>query len=171
MYRYANPSTHPKDKDMATVKFFNVEDDTAILFGANGTALTASLAAVAGMISNIKFSIPTFPMWIYFLGLIFAFGSKMVIMAYNGDIREREKSQATRDFLLEIKDDPNLIDALKADWDIQWKTMEERRKVLLSPNVAERLNYWRALFFFASALCFLVGTSTIIWFVGTKASV
>ncbi|MGO6815623.1 hypothetical protein ELI02_22400 [Rhizobium leguminosarum] len=156
---------------MATVKFFNVEDDTAILFGANGTALTATLAAVAGMISDIKFSIPTFPMWIYFLGLIFAFGSKMVVMTYNGDIREREKSQAACDFLLEIKDDPNLPDAMKADWDTHWQAMEDRRKILLSLKAAERLNYWRALFFFASAICFLIGTSSIIWFVGTKASV
>jgi hypothetical protein len=155
---------------MATVKFFNVEDDTAILFGANGTALTATLAAAAGLISDFKFPIPTFPMWIYFLGLIFAFGSKMVIMTYNGDIREREKSQATRDFLLEIKDDPNLSDALKADWGTHWKAMEERRKILLSVEVAERLNYWRALFFFASAICFLMATSSVIWFVGTKAS-
>ncbi|WP_244429803.1 hypothetical protein [Rhizobium leguminosarum] len=156
---------------MATVKFFKVEDDTAILFGANGTALTASLAAVAGMISNIKFPIPTFPMWIYFLGLIFAFGSKMVIMIYNGDILEREKSQATRDFLLEIKDDPNLDDALKADWDTSWKMMDGRRKILLSIETAERMNYWRSLLFFASALCFLIATSSVIWFVGTKASI
>ncbi|WP_245279815.1 hypothetical protein [Rhizobium leguminosarum] len=156
---------------MATVKFFKVEDDTAILFGANGTALTASLAAVAGMISNIKFPIPTFPMWIYFLGLIFAFGSKMVIMIYNGDILEREKSQATRDFLLEIKDDPNLDDALKADWDTSWKMMDGRRKILLSIETAERMNYWRPLLFFASALCFLIATSSVIWFVGTKASI
>ncbi|WP_454849567.1 hypothetical protein [Rhizobium binxianense] len=155
---------------MATVKFFNVEDDTAILFGANGTALTATLAAVAGMISDIKFPIPTYPMWIYFLGLIFAFGSKMVIMIYNGDIREREKSQATRDFLLEIKDDPNLPAELEADWNLSWKSMEDRRKILLSVCAAERLNYWRALFFFASAICFLIATSSIIWFVGTKAS-
>ncbi|EJB07813.1 hypothetical protein Rleg9DRAFT_6834 [Rhizobium leguminosarum bv. trifolii WSM597] len=157
--------------EMATVKFFKVEDDTAILFGANGTALTASLAAVAGMISNIKFPIPTFPMWIYFLGLIFAFGSKMVIMIYNGDILEREKSQATRDFLLEIKDDPNLDDALKADWDTSWKMMDGRRKILLSIETAERMNYWRPLLFFASALCFLIATSSVIWFVGTKASI
>ncbi|ACI55587.1 hypothetical protein Rleg2_2312 [Rhizobium leguminosarum bv. trifolii WSM2304] len=157
--------------EMATVKFFKVEDDTAILFGANGTALTASLAAVAGMISNIKFPIPTFPMWIYFLGLIFAFGSKMVIMIYNGDILEREKSQATRDFLLEIKDDPNLDDALKADWDTSWKMMDGRRKILLSIETAERMNYWRSLLFFASALCFLIATSSVIWFVGTKASI
>ncbi|MBX5160336.1 hypothetical protein HJB89_24940 [Rhizobium sp. NZLR8] len=156
---------------MATVKFFKVEDDTAILFGANGTALTASLAAVAGMISNIKFPIPTFPLWIYFLGLIFAFGSKMVIMIYNGDIREREKSPATRDFLLEIKDDPDLDDSLKADWDTHWKMMEDRRKILLSIKTAERLNYWRALFFFASALCILTATSSVILFVGTKASI
>ncbi|MBB3648743.1 hypothetical protein FHX14_004972 [Rhizobium sp. BK619] len=156
---------------MATVKFFKVEDDTAILFGANGTALTASLAAVAGMISNIKFPIPTFPMWIYFLGLIFAFGSKMVIMIYNGDILEREKSQATRDFLLEIKDGPNLDDALKADWDTSWKMMDGRRKILLSIETAERMNYWRSLLFFASALCFLIATSSVIWFVGTKASI
>lgn len=157
--------------EMATVKFFKVEDDTAILFGANGTALTASLAAVAGMISNIKFPIPTFPMWIYFLGLIFAFGSKMVIMIYNGDILEREKSQATRDFLLEIKDGPNLDDALKADWDTSWKMMDGRRKILLSIETAERMNYWRSLLFFASALCFLIATSSVIWFVGTKASI
>ncbi|WP_043615081.1 hypothetical protein [Ensifer sp. ZNC0028] len=155
---------------MATVKFFYVEDDTAILFGANGTALTATLAAVAGMISEVKFSIPTVPMWIYFLGLIFAFGSKIVIMIYNGDIREREKSQAARDFLLEIQADPNLNASLKEDLGAQWKAMEERRKFLLSAVVAERLNYWRALFFFASAICFLIGTSSIIWFVGTRAS-
>ncbi|KSV75553.1 hypothetical protein N185_17075 [Sinorhizobium sp. GW3] len=156
---------------MATVKFFNVEDDTAILFGANGTALTAALAAVAGMLSEVKFSIPIFPMWIYFLGLIFAFGSKIVIMIYNGDIRERERSQAARDFLIEIQADPNLNDSLKADFAVQWKVMEERRKFLLNVTVAERLNYWRVLFFFASALCFLTGTSSILWFVGTRASI
>ena len=53
-------------KRMATVKYFAIEDDTAILFGANGTALTAALAAIAGMISDIKFSLPIFPLWFYF---------------------------------------------------------------------------------------------------------
>ncbi len=132
---------------MATVKFFKVEDDTAILFGANGTALTATLAAVAGMIADVKFSIPVFPIWLYFLGLIFAFGSKAVIMLYNGDILEREKGQAVRDYVLEIKDDPELTEYMQRELDSLWKMMDEKRKRLLTVQSAERLNYWRAAFF------------------------
>jgi hypothetical protein len=150
---------------MATVRYFYVDDDTAILFGANGTALTAALAAAGGMISNIKFAIPTFPMWIYLLGLIFAFISKIVIMTYNGDTREREKSQSVRDFLLEARQSPE-FEATGIDWDAQWHAMEERRKVLLSLRAADRLNGLRAYSFFASALCFLISTSSVIWFVG-----
>ncbi|MGV2099741.1 hypothetical protein [Rhizobium sp. 21-4511-3d] len=150
---------------MATVKYFYVDDDTAILFGANGTALTAALAAAGGMISDVKFAIPTFPMWIYLLGLIFAFVSKMVITAYNGDTREREKSQSVRDFLLEVRQDPD-FEATGIDWDAQWREMEERRKHLLGLHAANRLNGLRAYSFFASALCFLIATSSVIWFVG-----
>ncbi len=155
---------------MASVKYFYVEDDTAILFGANGTALTATLAAVAGMISDIKFAIPTFPLWAYFAGLIFAFISKSVIMIYNGDVKEREKSQAVRDFLLEALPEKEALAKEGVDWDKEWADMVERRKTLLSLKTTYRLNYVRAYAFFASAICFVLGTGSILWFVGTKAS-
>lgn len=155
---------------MATVKYFYVEDDTTILFGANGTALTAALAAVAGMISQVKLDIPTFPLWAYFFGLLFAFVSKSVIMIYNGDIREREKSQATRDFLMEVEGQKDALKREGFDWDDSWKAMIDRRKFLLTVKTAERLNYVRAYAFFASATCFVLGTGSILLFVGTKVT-
>ncbi|HEX8044471.1 hypothetical protein [Rhizobium sp.] len=153
---------------MATVKYFYISDDTAILFGANGTALTATLAAVSGMISNVKFPIPTFPMWIYFLGLIFAFLAKAIIGIFNDDVREREKSQSVRDFIMEAMIDPHATDLLREQLSVQWIEMEDRRKILLKIATIDKLNKWRAIFFYISALCFLAGTSTIILFVGSK---
>ncbi|TCL96103.1 hypothetical protein C8J38_101456 [Rhizobium sp. PP-WC-2G-219] len=155
---------------MATVKYFVIEDDTAILFGANGTALTAALAAIAGMISDIKFSLPIYPLWFYFLGLIFAFVSKSIIALVNSDTRERERSQSVRDFLMEVRSDPNTPDDFMPEWDKLWSQMEAQRRLLLTPEFAQRLPYWRAYSFWASAFCFLVGTASIIIFVGSKTN-
>ncbi|MDR7222479.1 hypothetical protein [Aminobacter aminovorans] len=152
---------------MATVKFFYIEDDTAVLFGANGTALTASLAAVAGFISDIKFPIPTFPLWAFFLGLVFAFLSKAIITIYNGDVREREKGQSIRDFVMEVADDPNMTNDLRIEMNAVWAMMEDRRKKLLSLGAVYKLEKWRAVFYFGSAICFLLGTSSILLFVAS----
>jgi hypothetical protein len=67
----------------------------------NGTALTAVLAGASGLISENTIDVPTLPMWIYLAGLVFAFIAKSVIMAFNDDVKQREKSQAARDFLME----------------------------------------------------------------------
>jgi len=125
---------------MATVKFFYVEDDTAVLFGANGTALTASLAAVAGLLSDIKFPIPMFPLWAFFLGLIFAFLSKAIITICNGDMREREKSQSIRDFVMEVRADPATTEEQQQKWMLfgpQWK------RVGRSFYRSKQLDLWR----------------------------
>lgn len=157
-------------RQMDNPKFFKVEDDTAILFGANGTALTASLVAVAGMISETKFSIPMYPIWIYFMGLVFGFCSKAVIMIYNGDIREREKGQAARDYLISIQAQPEIYEQFEDDCHALWEATELKRKSLLTVKTAERLNYWRAAFFFASAICFIVATSGIILFISKQVA-
>ncbi|CAM5771132.1 hypothetical protein [Mesorhizobium amorphae] len=152
---------------MATVRYFYIEDNTAILFGANGTALTASLAAMAGLISEVKFPLPVFPLWAYFAGLVCAFLCKMIIESFNGDVREREKSQSIRDFVMEVSADKSIPEEHKPDLDALWTTMEQRRNLLLTESMTKKLDRWRLLLFAASALCFLVGTSSILVFVGS----
>ena len=150
---------------MATVKYFYIEDDTGALLGANGTALTAALAAMAGLVSEVKFAIPTLPLWLYFLGLATAFVSKYVISVFNNDVRERERSQFMRDFHSEAQSEGH---ASESDLAGLWARMEAHRMTLLSERMVILLTKARAYSFVASMICFLVATALVIAFIGSK---
>jgi hypothetical protein len=79
------------------LKYFYIEDDTGVLFGANGSALTALLIAISGVVPLAKVTIPAGLMWVYLLGLVFAFLSKAMIQLTNDDTLQREKLQHMRD--------------------------------------------------------------------------
>lgn len=149
-----------------TIKYFYIEDDTAVLFAANGTALTALLVGVADVIPLINFPIPTYPMWLYFLGLIFAFLSKAMIQLTNGDILQREKLQNARDFMMQVTSKPDLPEELSSQFDTTWKIIETQHGKLLKPHHGPRIDKLRAIFFFLSALCFLIATSHLIYLAG-----
>jgi hypothetical protein len=146
-----------------TIKYFYVEDDTAVLFAANGTALTVLLAGITNVVPLVKFSIPTYPMWLYFFGLIFAFLSKAMIQLINDDVMQREKQQNARDVMMAADKEAELPEEVVAQLDATWKLMEERRKSLLNLQNVLRIEKLRALFFFLSALCFLIATSSMIY--------
>lgn len=149
-----------------TVRYFYVEDDTAVLFGANGTALTALLIGVTDFIPLAKFSIPTDPMWLYFLGLIFAFLAKGMIQLINDDTLQREKLQNMRDLVTSAQKETDLTQEISKQLDDMWNFMEARYKTLFSPQGVMRISHVRALFFLASALCFLIGTARLIYLAG-----
>jgi hypothetical protein len=149
-----------------TIKYYYVEDDTAVLFAGNGTALTALLVGITDLVSQLKFPIPTFPMWLYFVGLIFAFLSKAMIQLINGDIFQREKLQNARDVMMAAQKQPDLPEEVSAQIEATWKFMEERHRSLLKPQNGPFIDKLRALFFFLSALCFLFATSRLIYLAG-----
>lgn len=149
-----------------TIKYFYVEDDTGVLFAANGTALTALLVGLTDIVPLVKFAIPTFPMWLYLFGLIFAFLSKGMIQLINGDGLQREKLQNARDVMMAAAKESDLSDEISDQLASTWKTMEIQHAKLLKPHHGPRLDKLRALFFFLSALCFLVATSTLIYLAG-----
>lgn len=151
---------------MAEVRFFYIDDDTAVLFAANGTALTALLVGLADIVPLIQFSLPTFPMWAYFSGLIFAFFAKMVIQLINTDMRKRENLQAIRTFLMEVDEDANAAEELKDQIAAQWALVDQQHRTLLQAHHGPRLDRIRALSFFLSAICFLIGTATLIYYAG-----
>lgn len=151
---------------MTTVKYFYVDDDTAILFGANGTGLTATLVATSGALSSTTISMPTFPMWCYLSGLVFAFASKSVIMLYNNDVKQRERSQSARDFLIEARAKHAGDEETLSILEFNWREMEKQRSSLLTVKMTNRLNLVRAYSFVFSALLFLFGTISIIVYVG-----
>jgi hypothetical protein len=149
-----------------TIKYYYVNDDTAVLFAGNGTALTGLLVGITNLVPLIKFPIPTFPMWIYFFGLIFAFLSKAMIQLVNDDTFQREKMQNARDVLLAaeqtLQDSDDKTDQLEA----AWKLIETQHSTLLNPQSGSRVAKFRALFFFLSAFCFLIATAMLIYFAG-----
>ncbi|MER8670443.1 hypothetical protein NKH45_25240 [Mesorhizobium sp. M1156] len=148
------------------IKYFYVEDDTAVLFAANGTALTALLVGLKDIVPAITFPIPTFPIWLYLLGLIFAFLSKAMIQLINGDTLQRERLQNARDLLIAALKEPDLTEDISAQLDATWRWTEaEYMKLINLPN-APRIAKLRALFFFLSALCFLIATSVLIHLAG-----
>jgi hypothetical protein len=147
-----------------TIKYFYVEDDSAVLFGANGTALTLLLVGIKDIVPMAKFSIPTDPLWLYFMGLIFAFLSKGMIQLLNDDTLQREKLQNMRDILTTAKNVPDLDKEISSQIDNNWKIMDVRYKSLFSPNNVLRIGKLRAIFFFASVVCFLIATSRLIHF-------
>jgi hypothetical protein len=148
---------------MATVRYFYIDDDTAVLFGANGTALTTALVGATGIISDVQIELPVFPLWSYLVGLVSAFISKAVINLFNDDVRAREKAQAARDFLIDAMNEapPSFRPQLEA----QWAAITEQHSKLLTETAVTRLNMIRAVTYLISALCFLSGTASIISFV------
>lgn len=154
-----------------TPKYFYLEDDTAILIAANGTALAALLVNVSDIVTALRLPSPTFQMWFYLCGLVFAFAAKAIIELINGDLRQREKLQYTRDFLIEARSNPALSPELEVQLQNTWNAMEEQHARLLKPEHGPSLDKWRALFYFSSALCFVVGTSTLIVLAGKIAPV
>jgi hypothetical protein len=149
-----------------TMKYFYVEDDTAVLFAANGTALTVLLVGVTDIVPLVKFPIPTYPIWLYFFGLIFAFLSKAMIQLINGDILQREKLQNARDVMMAAEKQPDLPEQISAQLEAVWKFMEQRHKTLLKLEHGPRIDKLRALFFFLSSLSFLFATSKLIYLAG-----
>lgn len=152
------------------IKYFYVEDDTAVLFAANGTALTALLVGIKDVIPLIKFQLPTYPMWLYFLGLIFAFLSKAMIQLINSDTLERERLQNARDLVLEGRARSDLTEEMSAQLDTLWSFADAAYAKLIKPQTAPRIAKLRALFFFLSSLCFLVATSALIYLAGFLAT-
>lgn len=147
---------------VVTPKYFYVEDDTAVLFAANGTALTALLVGISDVVPLLKSEMPTYPMWIYFIGLIFAFFAKMMIQLINGDIRQREKLQHARDFIIETRVNPEIDEALIAQLDESWRLTDLQYAKLLKQHHGPTIDKARAAFFLASAVCFLLATASLI---------
>lgn len=143
-------------------KFFYIEDDTAILFASNGTALAAILVGLPDVLPLIDFPLPTYPMWIYFLGLIFAFMSKSVIQVQNGDMRQREKLQANRDWIMSANENPDTTEEFKVQLQLLWEKLDKTHSKLLKEHHGPRLDKLRAIFFFVAGLCFLIGTASLI---------
>jgi len=148
------------------MKYFYVEDDTAVLFAANGTALTALLVGITDIVPLVKFLLPTYPMWLYFMGLIFAFLAKAMIQLINGDTLQREKLQNGRDVMIAASTEQDLPEEISAQLDATWKIIEAQHAKLLKPHHGPRIDKLRALFYFASAVCFLIATATLIHLAG-----
>lgn len=144
-------------------KFFYVDDDTAILVGANGTALAALLLNAADIVSVLKLPMPTVPMWVYLAGLLLAFAAKAIIQLQNGDIRQREKLQHGRDFVETARARQDLTPELKQQLEDTWQILDQQYAKLLKPHHGPPLNKWRAVFYFSSALCFVGATSILIY--------
>lgn len=149
-----------------TIKYFYIEDDTGVLFAANGTALTALMVGVTEIVPLIKFQFPTLPMWFYFVGLICAFVSKAMIQMTNSDTLQREKLQSARDTLMEAESKQNLPPEMKNELAKAWNQMAIQHSKLWKLEWFPRINLVRAIFFVFSALCFLIATAQLIYFAG-----
>lgn len=146
-----------------TPKYFYVDDDTAILVGANGSALAALLLNAANIVSELKLPMPAVPMWMYLAGLLLAFAAKAIIELQNSDVRQREKLQHGRDFIIEAQANPDITPEMADGIKTTWNLMEEQYGKLLKPQHGPMLDRWRALFYFSSALCFVIATSILIY--------
>lgn len=155
-----------ESKILMQPKYFYIDDDTAVLFAANGTPLLAVMATITDIIPMSKISIPTFPMWIYLFGLVFAFIAKAMIQLMNDDIRQREKLQYGRDFTVEALGREDLPPEVKAQLDTGWIALEAQYAKLLKIHHVPMINNVRALSFYLSAICFLISTSTLIYLAG-----
>ena len=144
-------------------KFIYIEDDTAVLFAANGTPLLAVMAAFADIVPLQKFSMPILSMWLYLFGLVFIFFSKMIIQWFNDDMRQRERLQNGRDILLETMSRDDLPDEFRLQTEEHWKVLEGYTATLLQTDTALRLSKWRAYCFFLSGICFLVSSLILIF--------
>ncbi len=133
-----------------------------MLFASNGTALAAILVGLPDVLPLIDFPLPTYPMWVYFLGLIFAFMSKSVIQIQNGDMRQREKLQAARDWIISVSESPDAAVELKGQLPAMWEKLDILHKKLLKEHHGPRLDKIRAFCFFAAGVCFLLGTASLI---------
>lgn len=147
-------------------KFVYIEDDTTSFLAANGGALTALLVGLPDILPLVDFPLPTYPMWIYFLGLIFAFGAKSIIQIQNDDMRQREKLQNHRNWAITASESPDMTEELSKQLDAVWEKLAALHGRLLKEHHGPILDKARASFYFASGLSFLTATGSIIWLAG-----
>lgn len=147
-------------------KFFYIEDDTAMLFASNGSALAALLVGLPDVLPLLDFPLPTYPMWLFFTGLFLAFGSKSVIQLQNEDMRQREKLQHSRDWVISTEANPDTPDELKVRLPEIWEKIAVQHSKLLKEKSGPALDRIRAVCFFLSGLCFLMGTGSLIYLAG-----
>lgn len=143
-------------------KFIHIEDDTAVLFAANGTPLLAVMAAFADIVPLEQFSLPILPMWLYLLGLIFIFVSKIIIQTFNDDMRQRERLQNGRDIFLETLSREDIPDDFRRQTEIQLESLNAFSDKLLKIKTVNALTRWRAICFLFSGICFLVSSFILI---------
>lgn len=92
-------------------------------------------------------------MWLYFGGPIAAFSAKSVIQLQNEDLRQREKLQHDRDWIIEARGNP-------------WEKLSQRHRKLLKEHNGQVLDRIRASAYLASGSCFLAATASIIHLAG-----
>jgi hypothetical protein len=147
-------------------KFFYIEDDTAMLFASNGTALAALLIGIPDILPLLDFPVPTYPMWLFFAGLFLAFGAKSVIQLQNEDTRQREKLQHARDWIMNTDANPDVDGDVKTQLPALWERLDARHKRLLSERQGRALDHVRAACYLLSGTCFLAGTGSLIYLAG-----
>jgi hypothetical protein len=147
-------------------KFFRIEDDTATLFASNGTALVALLVGLPDILPLLDFPLPTYPMWLFFAGLLLAFGAKSVIQLQNEDMRQREKLQHSRDWIISTGENPETPDEIRARLPELWEKMTVQHSKLLKEQSGPILDRIRTVCFVLSGLCFLMGTGSLIYLAG-----
>jgi len=148
-------------------KFIYIEDDTAVLFAANGAPLLALIGAFADIVPLQKFSMPALAMWLYLFGLFFIFLSKIIIQAFNDDMRQRERLQNGRDILLENMARPDLPAEFLTQMEDGWKQLESFTAKLIDQKTTTSLAKWRAFFFLLSGICFIVASLSLVLAAGS----
>ncbi len=146
------------------MKYFRVEDYSALPFKANGTGLSASLVAVAKVIPTQTFELPIFPSAVYLLGVVFAFGVHARAMLLNDDIHSRERLNHAREFIGSALESEHLTPELESMLDQLGDAAAEQHKRLLSAPATRRIEVFSAYCYFISLGCFLVATGYAIYF-------
>lgn len=141
-----------------------VEDYSALLFKANGTALTVSIVAISNIIPTQDFSFPIWPSAIYFAGLILAFGVHWLTVAQNTDIRRRQQRAYVASILAEKSEQAEQHDVLKLQIEKISSELDRQEKHMFTVEQVVRLQARSSMFYWASAFCFLIGTGLALWF-------
>lgn len=143
-------------------KFIHIEDDTGILFAANGTPLLAVMAGFTDILPIAKFHLPILSVWLYFFGLIFIFFSKIIIQTFNDDMRQRERLQNGRNILLENLSRDDIPEELRNKFEENWNALDKYTETLVQEKMTAALARWRAIFFLLSGFCFLISSFILI---------
>lgn len=140
-----------------------------LLFKANGASLTLYVTVITGLIASDALSARLWaliPCMIYFIGLCFAFVVHISHRAIDEDVRQRERLNDARTFIIDKLKRDDLPPTIRTELEVAFGRAEEKHKTLMTIADKERTDRLGGKAYFWSLGCFLASTFLVMIYFG-----